>query len=278
MLKVALNSLEEYYGRYLAPGGEKLPVTDPSADMIFGTRFHEILLEPDAFAVKYAIEPDVDPDGKFLDKRWKSQKTGWQSCRNMSQKQKDFMFDWDALNYHKEAVPSADHKKMVAMCEKVMGSSSARQLITLPGETEYSCKWIHEATGAEMKGRWDRVIFGADIIVNVKTSREYTREGFKKQIIDYSYDLQAAVSIDGYQKAFGGKPRYVFLMCSKHPPFEIETYELGDMSILAGRSQYEAALQLIKDGHDTGYWRSPTHGGIFPIDALEWHLRFWGAK
>jgi len=279
VLKTALKSLEEYHDRHLLPEGERMPPEEPTADQLFGTRFHRLLLQPDEFAARYAIEPSVDPHGKFLDKRWKSKKkdNGFQDCRNMSQRQKDFLHEWTAANAHKKAIDEVDFKKMQAMVAKATGSYSARQLITLPGETEYACKWTHEATGLDMKGKWDYTIFGADVIVNVKTSREYTREGFKKQIQGLGYDLQAAVSIDGYRKLFGGKPRYVFLMCSKHAPFEVETYELGDTSILAGRSQYEYALSQIRQGHDTGYWRSPTHGRIVPIDALSWHLKAWGA-
>ncbi len=280
-LKTALNSLEEYYRRHVLPKGHPLWIApkESTADQIFGTRFHRLLLQPDEFAIRYAIEPSVDPDGKFLDKRWKDKKndTGFQKCRMMTQKQKDFLHEWTADNAHKEAIDDKDYQQMLAMKEKVFGSYSARQLVELPGQVEYACQWTHDGTELPMKGKWDKPIFGADVILNVKTSREYTREGFKKQIQGFGYDLQSAVSVDGYRKRFGGNPRYVFLMVSKHEPHEVETYELGDLSIAAGRAQYEYALSQIRSGHDTGYWRSPTHGRIVPIDALSWHLKAWGA-
>ncbi len=278
-LKTALNSLEEYHDRHLLPEGERLPPKDDTVDLIFGRRFHRLLLQPDEFAARYAIEPSVDPKGAFLDKRWKSKTkdNGFQGCRNMSQYQKDFLHEWTAANAHKESIDDRDYQQMLAMKGKVLGSYSARQLIELPGEVEYACQWTHDGTGLPMKGKWDKTIFGADVIVNVKTSREYTREQFKKQIQSFGYDLQSAVSVDGYRKRFGGNPRYVFLMVSKHAPYEVETYELGDLSIAAGRAQYEYALSQIRSGHDTGYWRSPTHGRIVPIDALSWHLKAWGA-
>jgi len=117
------------------------------------------------------------------------------------------------------------------------------------------------------------------IIVDLKTARDASRDGFSKSIDGWRYDVQAAYYIDGIARAraAGGidmpAPRaFVFIAAEKAAPYGVAVYNIDAQSIAIGRREYREDLDIYAECSATGEW--PGYGDkIQSISLPEWRLR-----
>ena len=82
-------------------------------------------------------------------------------------------------------------------------------------------------------------------IIDLKTTKDASKESFRRSIDDYGYDLQAAFYTDAVKMAIGREVPFYFLVVESDAPHSVRLYRIGQASIEVGRRKYRMALQLL---------------------------------
>jgi hypothetical protein len=242
-LKLMRQSPGHYYGRMLDP---LRPAVEPTAAMRAGTLAHLCIFEPERVA-----ELVVRPEG--LDGRTKDGRA------------------WLAENAGRQIVGAADLATAQAQAAAVRAVPDLAALLA-EGYGEASCFWIDEETGELCKCRPDWTSPAGDgvILVDGKTCRDASPEGFGRAVWNLGYHLQAAWYADGFEKATGQRVHgFVFAAVESDWPHAAAAYMLGDDVLDASRRENRRLLNTYAECRRTGIWPGYP-AGIQQINLPRW--------
>ena len=196
-----------------------------TAALSAGRLVHTAVLEPDAFAHEVCVYPGKVRRGK----EWDS---------------------FQAENRHKSIVTAAEHE----LATNIAGSVHSHPWASCyfeEGTPEVSVFWRH-TIGIDCKSRIDW--FREDLVLDLKTARDITPDGFARQCASLNYHAQMAFYHDA-AKALDGKDRkVVLLVVEKEPPFDLAPYVLPEEALAAGRRMYQDWLLLLKKCQGAGHY------------------------
>ncbi|MBC96427.1 MAG: hypothetical protein CME63_01650 [Halobacteriovoraceae bacterium] len=192
---------------------------EETPSLILGSATHAAILEPETFKKEYAVAPKVD-------RRTKEGKAMWASF---------------VAESNGKTVLTEDQSLVVdSISHSVLSHPVAKKVLT-GGESESSYFAQDEKTGLMLKCRPDYVNGGA--LIDLKTTRDASFEGFSKQIGQLGYHLQAAFYLDVFNKANGTDFKdFFFVAVENVAPYGVAVYQLDEAHIDAGRAAYRAAL------------------------------------
>lgn len=232
---------------------------EPTAAMVMGTAFHAALLEPEIFGSTFVVAP------KF-DRRTKEGKAAAEA--------------WEAENAGKTALPAEQMAAIEQMVASVRSHQGAANLLG-GGLAEMSAFWFDPETGIECKCRPDWLVTMEDrsdwitAIVDVKTCRDASADGFARAIATLGYDVQAAFYQDGIKAMTGKTVPFYFVAVETEPPYAVAAYKASDDLIEVGRTKYRGALQLLKWCRDKGDWPAyQPNGEVETINLPRWAANF----
>lgn len=209
------------------------PKSEPTEAMFVGTLAHCAILEPDAFADRYPVGPDVKTKAA---KDWK-----------------DFAA---SMSGHQTPIKPAQYEQAFAMAASVRQIGPLRDALA-KGQAEVSAYWLDEQTGVQCRCRPDWVHPAGDgvILLDVKTTIDASPEAFAKAVANYRYDLQAAFYSDGYQAA-SGRPvhGFIFAAVEKDWPYAAAAYMLDEEAMEAGRRKYRRNLATYVQCREAREW------------------------
>lgn len=199
---------------------------EPIPALIFGQLFHKLALEPETFNQEFAIAPNVD-------RRTKEGKALWN--------------EFESENIGKIKITANDYFKATEMCTALKNSPYVNKLLS--GEREKEFFWNDDLTGEECKCRVDCITEtkSTNIIVDLKTSLDATTEHFMKDAINYGYDFQSGMYLEGVQKCTGKDYTFVFIVVEKEPPYAVNILQADKLFIKRG---YDIFRELIGIYHD----------------------------
>lgn len=118
------------------------------------------------------------------------------------------------------------------------------------GYSELSFFWIDEETGIQCKVRPD--YFRPDIgsIVDYKTTKNHTEDGFPREIVNYGYHFSAAFYIEGVEKVAGieiENEMFIIIAIANTAPFEIEFFPLKHGALEQGSFLFKKVMSDIKN-------------------------------
>lgn len=188
----------------------------PSAAMEFGTMFHALVLEPDVFAARYALGPQVDrrtKDGKAAAEQWAADNAG------------------------RIAVTVDDWERVHAMARAVE-VSGAGDLMT-GGRMELPVLW--ERDGAGLKAKLDCLTERA--IIDLKTTSAEDEDGLQRAAWQYGYHVSAAAYQEAAKVLTGEELPKVFVFVSSAAPHDVVIMEAGDEFLARGRALWDRAVR-----------------------------------
>ena len=210
---------------------------EPTQDLIFGSAFHKLVLEPDTFNEEFAILPnDIDRRTKLGREQYAQ-----------------FLED----NKGKEIVTLEDYNTILSMASVVNNNKYARVL--LKGTKEQSLYYVDDLTGIACKVRPDcrSKIKDRIVIVDLKSCKSAAPEDFMKDIVKYSYDLQVAMYKHGVSKALDFPLEnidFVFIAIEKKAPYLMGIYEANEDIFNRGEVLYRKYLGMLKQCQETNNW------------------------
>lgn len=191
-----------------------------------GDALHAILLEPDRYAATYATAPE---------------------CNLRTNDGKAALAAFTAENAGKVILDAGDAKLVTMMRDSIMAHPQARELIEAQGIVERSLFWTDEDAGIRCKCRPDKMLPGAGLLVDVKTTPSIAK--FSYSVEDYRYFVQAPWYIDGAERFDSGISEMLFLVVQKTADmgrYPVQVFKLPQDLILYGRQVYRRDLDAYK--------------------------------
>ena len=211
------------------------PVIPPTPAMFAGTLAHCAILEPESFNDRYTVRP------------------AW--VKGNTKEGKDWLLD----NKHEGCEFITEEQRDTAQLQ----AAAVRQLPEIAslldggGASEVSAFWtrevMHPETGQvesiECKCRPDRVCGSDDdegvVLIDVKTAKDASPEGFARAIWQYRYDLQDAWYCEGYEAASGRMVLgMVFVVVESDYPHACASYILDDDARALARADIDDMTRL----------------------------------
>lgn len=224
-----------YYAKYLDPQYERQRIAaadEMKGGQLVGQLAHCAILEPHAFAERYAVGPTVHRGTKV----WK---------------------EFVEANPGKIAIQQEQADTAFAQAESVRNLPDVRDALAV-GHAEVSAYWIDPITGVQCRCRPDWVHDVSDdavILLDVKTYSDASPAEFRCQIARKRYHVQDGFYSDGYAAA-SGKNVLAFIFVAVEPewPYAASAVMLDDISRERGRQLYREDLATYGRCIESGIW------------------------
>lgn len=258
--------------------------------MALGTAFHMALLEPERFEAEYAVMDEEKLKGtlvlmedykkaaaeleiKGASKMKKEElKAAIQACNDPR-----FKFREDVIADLYGSKTILDAKEMESISGMALSIRAHKGIASLlsRGVAEMSGFWVDPETGIMCKFRPDWIVHdekGQIIgIVDAKKARDASKEGFRRAVTNFGYDLQAAFYVDGMKALTGREVPFYFAAAEPDAPFASCGYRASEAMIEKGRAKYRAALQILKWCVENQSWPAyQPFGEIEDIEPPRW--------
>ena len=238
-----------YYALHLDPNR---PERIQTAAQRVGTLAHCAILEPEQFAQRYAVGPDVIRSTKV----WK---------------------EWEAsLPAGVEAIKPDEAATAWKQREAVLNLPGMAEILTA-GVAESSAYWIDPYTGVLCRCRPDWAA-NCGVLLDVKTVGDSDPSDFRLQAARMRYDVQDAFYSEGYGIASGTPPqRFLFVTVETSYPYMAAVHEFLPESKAAGAEKARTALNVYARCLEENDW--PNYGSeIHQIQLPAWALTYQGVE
>jgi exodeoxyribonuclease VIII len=199
---------------------------DDTEALSMGVAGHCALLEPDVFATSYVVAPE------FGDCRFKENKS-----------RRD---DWRAANGGRKVLTEAEARCVTGMVAAVRAHPLAGKMCS-DGEAELTVRWTDPGTGLPCKARTDYYVRKLRMIVDVKTTADASREGFRKSVAKWRYHVQDAMYRAGFAAIGEPVEHFTFVVVEKAPPHLVAVYTLDAQGVSRGMLSAQEDLRTFAE-------------------------------
>lgn len=233
-----------------------------SAALDWGSAVHTAVLEPETLTRRYRIDPQ-SPKGGYP--------AGWRNTNDYKTQRAALIAEPGVLGL----LTSEEFDGLSTIAENVATNEIGAKLHDLPGTRESSLFVADPEFGVQRKVRPDWLIPKAQMIVDVKTARDWRAGAFARSCLQYGYHMSAAYYIDTF--ALYGTievEHFVFLVVAADAPYEVAAYTLDRDSIAQGRADYRKALAKWCACKSSDQWP----GGSTKIEEIripEFGINYW---
>lgn len=166
--------------------------------------------------------------------------------------------EWDAFrqaNLGLSVIKAEEAETVEAIRNAVMAHEGADRYLRAPGESEVSLQWTDSATGLACRARLDRLaeINGEMVIVDLKSCRDSSPEGFGRAFHSLGYAEQLASYQYGFEVVTGLRARVVVIAVETTAPHEVAVYTIGNEIICMGLQSYFDHIHLLAHCREVGY-------------------------
>ena len=207
---------------------------EPTKDLVIGSAFHKLVLEPDEFESEFLITPEVD----LRTREWKAVYAEFTS----------------KLTEGVTPISQQDYDLISAMRDSVMRNELARTI--LQGTVEQPVYWNDPITGELCKCKPDSLteIGESRVVVDLKSCRDADEDAFMRACFKYGYDLQVGMYKTGCDIVRGGNHEFVFVCVEKTPPYSVNVLQADDFFIEHGQRLYRRYMDIYHECKTTGNW------------------------
>ena len=213
---------------------------EPSEDMVLGSAFHKIVLEPETFDKEFMIMP-------HFDRRTKEGRLGYENLMNKVQ--------GECITL----ITKEQYDTICGMRDSIMSNPYAKKLIN--GNIEQSMYFTDDLTKVECKCRPDvwRKVADRVVITDLKSAKSVMPNDFMRDCVKYHYDLQTAMYRDGASKVLG-VPKdnidFVFIAVEKKPPYLLNIMQADTYVIQKGEADFREYIGTYAECLETNNWYS----------------------
>jgi hypothetical protein len=227
-LKVLAKSPAHYRHQLLAKNDD----TDARK---LGRAVHLAVFEPERFASECVLWED----GRRAGKKWEA---------------------FSARHGAREILTAREHECCLTLQRAVRTDAAAGKYLA-GGKGEMTLLWRHGVSGMGGLAGFDldckgRVDFLADVgaIVDLKTTRDASPDGFAKECWKYRYHAQAAFYTDGHEAATGARLPYVIVAVETAAPHAVQVYRVPESVLEVGREEYRTLLERLHFCRTNAIW------------------------
>jgi hypothetical protein len=213
----------------------RLHPSKPTPAQVFGTAVHDGVLEPDTFAQRVVVAPDVN----------KRTNAG-----------KDELAAFNAA--HPGAIVlSPDDFARVRRCVDAVRAHDGAAYLLNGAEREVSLFWRDKQFDVPCRCRYDAFHFARMETADIKTTTDASPEAFARSAATFSYHVQAAHYLSGAEHVVDETPRvFAFICVESEPPHAVAVYAMDAAAILAGQALANRALERYAAARAADAWPS----------------------
>lgn len=154
-------------------------------------------------------------------------------------------------NKGRNIVSADDYVAALEIKKNIFADYRAENLLDFSGgEAEKSFFWEDKKTGLNLKAKTDYIHNSGEYIVDLKTTIDASESSFLKSIINFNYDLSAAMYVDGVEAVTGIRPDFYFVAVENKAPFAVNVFKMSEEDLQNGRSLYRYALKKLLDYYE----------------------------
>lgn len=222
--------------------------SQPASDALeVGHSLHLSVFEPARFAAEVVAAPKVD-------RRTTAGKAAYAA--------------FEAEHAGKTVLSAADMDVVLQASAAVRSHRGAATLLDA-GAPEVSLQWADAATGTPCKARIDW-LRPDGVLLDLKSTRDASPDGFAREIVRYGYHLQAAHYLTGARTVLAEPvSAFVLIGVEKEPPYAVGVYVLDDDAVVRAAERVSVALARWAECTSAGAW--PAYGDLIqPIQLPAW--------
>ena len=230
-----------YWDRYINPDRV---IPEPTKQMIIGSAFHSLVLEPDVFETEFMVE-EVDAP--------KRPTAAQRNAKKPSNQTLDAIAFWESFDKKakgKTIVSLEDIERLTIMKQRIIEHPAASTILNLSGVAEQSYQWKDEKTGELCKSRPDFHTDDGTLIVDLKTTSDASELGFQKSVHNFRYHVQAGFYLRSIKEA----QQFVFIAVETKPPYLVAVYNASTDMINAGNRVADKNLETLANCRKSGKW------------------------
>ena len=209
-----------------------------SDELLEGSAFHKLVLEPDTFDDEFVVAP-------HFDRRTKVGKQEYADfCKMVEETGKEVLTD-------------EQYEMICGMRDSVVANPYSAKLIK--GNIEQSMYFTDDMTGVACKVRpdvWREVTDGL-VIIDLKSTRSALPTDFARDVVKFNYDLQAYMYSYGVSKIFNvpmEKISFVFIAVEKKPPYLVNVMQAHSTVLEKGSADFREYIGMYAECKSTGNW------------------------
>ena len=217
----------------VSPADFKTP-TIRTAAMIFGSKVHAYVLEPDVFNSLYTMAPP-DYNGR-------------------TNAGKQFKAETEAAG--KELISQSDFELIKNIKAAVKENKTANHLMfETEGVNEIAGYWEDPVTKVLCKLKPDRRIDAKKYIIDLKTCNNAEEAEFNRAIFNFGYYISAAHYLNGMTAITGELwETFICVAVEKTPPFKVGVYPLSDTWLYLGREKCKEGIAKYAECMASDTW------------------------
>lgn len=261
MLATFRKSPALYHGRYIS---RTIPPKEDTDATLLGTLLHLSQSEPDTWRDRFVISPETAPDGKkWLRRKGSDHERWWQE------------FEARCEAEGKWNIPAEERDKILGMAAALVADPIAAGLLSAPSWREQTIFWNHES-GLPCKCRPDVSLTTAHCLVDLKSSRDPSPEGFNRAVGDYGYHHQAEHYRSGYMAHHGVDDcDFLFIAVGNEPPHDVFVHRLDIDWQAIGHEENQRDLRRLADCYAFDQWHPVGRGTIHELTPPTWRIKQW---
>ena len=169
-------------------------------------------------------------------------------------------------------IKQSEFNGMKAMAKAILAEPASSKIIHAKGKIEASFFWHDENYRTEVKCRPD--YYRDDgIVLDLKTCADASEETFQRSAVNYGYDLQAFMCMEGIERVTGKRPvDFVFMCVEKEPPHCVAFYSVTPEMLACGEARYHKLMSLYAACRQKDEWPGYGHF-VRPIAPPEWYVK-----
>lgn len=220
-----------YYDRYVS---RTEPAPAPSAAMVFGQAFEDLVQTPDLWPDLYTVKPAVLKMTTKEGKAWRDAQT-------------------------RVVIDQDDHDAMVRMGEAIAQNRSAREL-TCAAQTQATVRGAFPGLpGLQARPDWysaggSAVSEWRPYVADLKTTSRFEALASGRGVYDYRYHVQAAIACHLLAEECGHRPTAYLIACETVAPYRCQVIEMSQSWIQLGWRTANRDLAALGECYRTGVW------------------------
>lgn len=247
--------------------------TEETEAIKFGSAYHLYNLQPDKFEDEYYIFDDSAIYSVLIGEGFKSPRS--------TKQYKEWAESEMRIIGNRKTISKEWFQTIKAMNERLMRHSYVRMLLAGGiNEQGYMGSIQTEAGEINIKFKPDHINEGKKFIVDLKTAKDASADGFQRAAAEMDYQIQAAFYADLLERYNGDGRAYTFFFIAqeKTAPYAFNIFESSPQFISQGRYEYEMLLQLYKYCTDNNHWPGYQIWCENKYGILELKLPSWAIK
>lgn len=223
---------------------------EATSGMKKGSATHALVLEPKEFLKKYVTAKQCQATTN-KDKRCSKGGQVFQGGKWLCSTHGDK----DAGNDEGRVILNdTEYQETKWMRDNIWTHPAARTLLSMPAHRELTCLWIDPETGMLCKSRLDTVLQEKRWVIDVKTTRDASPEGFAKEIANLKMYWQAAFYPAGLHHNGVPTSKWIWIACENTPPYQCAVYEADPVDIDAGWTELRPTMEAFAQSKETGIY------------------------